>query len=74
VAGFLLVLTLTISAFTSPAMLGGRKVNVMPIMIEQQIRFILNYPFGAAISIILLIVCSLLAYLSISTAGKNKKC
>ena len=74
VAGFLLVLTITISAFTSPAMLGGRKVNVMPIMIEQQIRFILNYPFGAAISIILLIVCSLLAYLSISTAGKNKKC
>jgi putative spermidine/putrescine transport system permease protein len=72
-AGFLMVLTITISAFTTPAMLGGRKVNVMPIMIEQQMRFVLNYPFGAAISIILLIVCAFLTYLSMNRSGKNNK-
>lgn len=37
----------------------------MATFIEQQIRFVLNYPFGATASIILLVVTAILTYISI---------
>lgn len=54
-AGSLLVFSMAVSVFTTPAMLGGRKVAVVAIAIEQQIRATLNYPLGSALSVILLV-------------------
>jgi len=55
-AGALLVFTMTISSFTTPAMLGGHKVMVMATLVEQQISAVLNYGFGAASAVILVVV------------------
>jgi putative spermidine/putrescine transport system permease protein len=64
-AGSLLVFTLAISAFTSPAMLGGNTILFMATFIAQQIRFVLNYPFGSTVSVILLVVTATLTYLAV---------
>jgi putative spermidine/putrescine transport system permease protein len=65
VGGYLLVLTMTISAFTTPAVLGGRRVLVMPVYIEQQIRHALQYGFGATLSTVLLVTALLLTVASL---------
>jgi putative spermidine/putrescine transport system permease protein len=55
-AGGLLVFTLAAAAYITPAMMGGKRVLVMALYIEQQIRSVLNYPFGATASVVLLVV------------------
>ncbi len=68
VAGSLLVFTVAISSYTSPSMLGGNKILLMATFIAQQVRFVLNYPFGAAVSVILLVVTAALTYLALRRA------
>ena len=65
IGGYLLVLTTTVSAFTTPAVLGGRRVLVLSIYIEQQIRYALQYAFGATAATILLATTVLLTIMSI---------
>lgn len=63
-AGGLLVFTLSVAAYITPAMMGGKRVLVMAVYVEQQIRSVLNYPFGATAAVVLLAVttlCTLLA-------------
>lgn len=55
-AGSLLVFSMAVSVFTTPAMLGGRKVAIVAITIEQQLRATLNYPLGSALSVVLLTI------------------
>ncbi|PWR17817.1 ABC transporter permease [Zavarzinia compransoris] len=55
-AGGLLVFTLSIAAYITPAMMGGKRVLVMAVFIEQQVRSVLNYPFGATAAVVLLAV------------------
>jgi putative spermidine/putrescine transport system permease protein len=53
--GYLLVLTTSIAAFTTPAVLGGGRVLIMPIYIEQQMRAALRYGFGGALATALIL-------------------
>ena len=71
-AGYLVVFTSVISAFTTPAMMSGKSVLVMSTFIEQQIRGVLNYPFGATAAVVLMIVggCLTIASLRTSEGGK----
>jgi putative spermidine/putrescine transport system permease protein len=55
VSGSLLVFTMAISAYTTPAILGGNRVLVMATYIAQQFRTVLDYPAGATASAVLLI-------------------
>lgn len=55
-SGYLLVFTIAISAFVTPAMLGGKRVLVMATYIDQQIRSVMNYGSGATAAIILILV------------------
>ncbi|MGE3870619.1 MAG: ABC transporter permease, partial [Pseudorhodoplanes sp.] len=55
-AGYLIVFTLAISYYTTPAMLGGNRVLLMSTFIAQQVRFVLNYPFGATSAVVLMIL------------------
>jgi putative spermidine/putrescine transport system permease protein len=55
-AGYLLVFTVVLSAFTTPGMMGGNRVLVMSTYISQQIRTVLNYPFAAMAAVILMLV------------------
>lgn len=61
-AGFTLVLTLTLSAFVQPRVLGGAAFAVVPIQIWRQIGA-LNWPLGAAMGVVLLATSFGLAYL-----------
>jgi putative spermidine/putrescine transport system permease protein len=56
IAGSLFVFLLSFSSFVTPRLLGGGKVMVMTMLIYQQTMQLLNWPFGAAIAIILLLV------------------
>jgi len=67
-AGYLVVFTSVISAFTTPAMMGGKRVLVMSTFVEQQIRSVLNYPFGATAAVILMLAGFLLTAASLRQA------
>ncbi|MFT4268432.1 MAG: ABC transporter permease [Xenophilus sp.] len=70
-AGSLLVFTLSISAYITPAVMGGKRVLVMAVFIEQQIRTVLNYPFGATASVLLLLATACATWLALK-AGKEQ--
>lgn len=69
VAGSLLVFTLTISAYTTPAVMGGGRVIVVSTYIQQQVSTLLNYPNGATVSMVLL---ALVVVLSIASLRLGK--
>ena len=54
-SGAVLVFTLAISSFVTPALIAGPRLNVMPTMIFQQAVTLLDWPFGAAIAFIMLL-------------------
>ncbi|MBI3965379.1 MAG: ABC transporter permease [Chloroflexi bacterium] len=55
-AGSLLVFSLSNSAFVTPALLGGQGSQVLSVLAYQQNLVLLNWPFGAAIAVILLAI------------------
>lgn len=61
-AGMTLVFVLAIGFFITPALLGGGKVHMMAVLIEQQVRMFLNWGFAGALSAVLL-GATLIAYL-----------
>jgi len=71
-AGYLLVFTLAISAFTTPAMMGGRRVLLMSTYIEQQIRSVLNYGFGSTVAVILMLAGAVLTFLALRTPSQER--
>jgi ABC-type spermidine/putrescine transport system permease subunit I len=53
-AGSILVFVLSIGFFITPALLGGGRVIMIAVLIEQQVREVLNWPFAGALSTVLL--------------------
>lgn len=60
-AGCVLVFVLSLGFFITPALLGGGRVIMIAVLIEQQVRETLNWPFAAALSAVLL-AATLAAY------------
>jgi putative spermidine/putrescine transport system permease protein len=54
VAGMTLVFSLSMSAFVTPALMGGTSVKVLPVIAYEKIMSQLNWPLGAALSFLLL--------------------
>jgi putative spermidine/putrescine transport system permease protein len=54
IAGTTLVFSLSMSAFVTPALMGGTSVKVMPVIAYEQIMSTLNWPLGAALAFLLL--------------------
>ena len=59
-AGSLIVFALTISSFVTPMFLGGAWVKVVAFLIWEQNMVVIDWPFGAAIAFILLVVTAII--------------
>ena len=53
-AGTTLVFVLALGFFITPAILGGGRVTMIAVLIEQQVRELSNWGFAAALSTVLL--------------------
>jgi ABC-type spermidine/putrescine transport system permease subunit I len=53
-AGSVLVFVVALGFFITPAILGGGRVMTIGLLIEQQVRQFLDWPFAAALSALLL--------------------
>lgn len=71
-AGYLIVFTSVISAFTTPAMMGGRRVLVMSTLIEQQMRSVLNYAVGATAAVLLMAMAAALTIASLRQSEEQR--
>jgi len=58
--GAMLVFIITIGAYLTPALLGGPSQIVIPMLITEQVA-LLNYPFAAALSMLLLLIVLVLS-------------
>lgn len=54
VAGSLIVFTLAVSAYVTPSILSGGKLNVLSMLIFEQFMSIFNWSFGSALACVLL--------------------
>jgi putative spermidine/putrescine transport system permease protein len=62
-AGSLLVFSLSVSAFATPTLVGGPRAQLMAVSIQEQTLEILDWPFAAALSAILLAIGTAVALL-----------
>lgn len=60
-AGSLLIFSLSISAFATPSLVGGARAQLMAVTIYEQTLEILDWPFAATISAILLAIALVIA-------------
>lgn len=68
-AGALLVFSLSMSAFATPSLIGGASAQLMSVAIYEQTLEILDWPFAAAMSAILLVVAVAVALVNGRLAG-----
>lgn len=61
-AGSILVLSLAISAFVTPSLMGGPSSPVMSTVVYDQALNLINWPFGGAISFTLLLIIMIILY------------
>ena len=54
-AGCTLVFVLSVGFFITPALLGGGRVIMIAVLIEQQVREVLNWSFASALATVLLV-------------------
>jgi putative spermidine/putrescine transport system permease protein len=54
--GFTLVFSLTAGSFVTPAMLGGTNAQMLGNLIDQQITAVYDWPFGATIATVLVLI------------------
>jgi putative spermidine/putrescine transport system permease protein len=54
-SGSMIVFALAASAFATPAIIGGRRLKVVPTAAYDEFLSALNWPLGAAIAVLLLI-------------------
>jgi putative spermidine/putrescine transport system permease protein len=73
VSGSLLVFAMAISAYTTPAILGGNRVLVMATYIAQQFRTVLNYPAGGTAAALLLLFAIVLTVLALQVRPAGER-
>jgi len=71
VTGFLLVFSMAISAWATPAILGGQNVEVMATLVYSYFLGSVNWPFASAIATISMAVSLTIVFLSGMVTGKS---
>ena len=59
-SGALIVFSLSASAFATPAIIGGRRLKVAATLVYDEFLNTLNWPLGAAVAVLLLVVLALI--------------
>ncbi|MBL5872680.1 ABC transporter permease [Bacillus sporothermodurans] len=72
VSGCVLVFSLSMSAYVTPALMGGENVPVMPVVLYDQINNLLKWTFGSALSYVLLATTLLLVLVFTRSMEKSK--
>ncbi len=73
-AGSIIVFVLAIGSFATPALVGGTSVLVMPLYIYQQaLGQVINWPFGSAMSFVLLVIVLVLVMLQARLLERNRR-
>jgi ABC-type spermidine/putrescine transport system permease subunit I len=70
-AGCVIVFVLSLGFFITPALLGGGRVIMIAVLIEQQVRETLNWQFAAALSAVLL-AATLIVYAVAQRFGREE--
>jgi putative spermidine/putrescine transport system permease protein len=72
-AGSVMVFSLGVSSFVTPAILGGPQVKLMSFLTYEQVAVMLNWPYGSAIGFILIFIAtfSIIIYSKLLTATKK---
>jgi putative spermidine/putrescine transport system permease protein len=73
IAGSLIVFTLSVSAYVTPAILSGGRHMVMSILIFQQYTSVFDFAFGATLAVVLLVTTLLLIVVYLSLADKKTR-
>lgn len=73
VSGSVLVFALAISAFVTPALIGGPRIPVMATLIYQEGIALLNWPFGAAISLVMLVVLLVILAVALGLSSRGSR-
>lgn len=69
VSAALLVFALSMSAFATPSLVGGARVQLMSTTIYEQMTELADWPFAASVSFVLLVVVLALAWVSTRFGG-----
>jgi putative spermidine/putrescine transport system permease protein len=74
-AGSVLVFTMAMSAFVTPAVLGGSRVRVVAYLVYEEFLQMLNWPFGAALALVLVVLTMMivLVYHRLMERGRWKE-
>jgi putative spermidine/putrescine transport system permease protein len=70
IAGTVLVFSISMTAFVTPQLLGGPTVKVMSTMVYQNVQVTFDWPMGAALATVLLIVTMGIVVVSQRVAGR----
>ncbi|MCC6176615.1 MAG: ABC transporter permease [Chloroflexi bacterium] len=71
-AGSLLVFMVTMGSYATPALLGGSQVRLMVTEIYTQVTSVYNWPLGAALAVVLLLVSLGIVVLASRLAGPGR--
>ena len=69
--GATLVFSLTASSFVTPALLGGNFAKMLGTLVEEQILTVFDWPFGAAIAMVVIAAMTVLVLAYARLAGKQ---
>lgn len=71
-AGAIMVFSLAVSAYVTPALLSGGRVTVLSMLIYQQYGSVLNFNYGGALSVVLLALTLMLVGIA-SHVGRSRE-
>lgn len=73
ISGCLMVFSLTITAYALPALLGGAKVKMISALAYDSMLVSYNWPFGATIGIVMIVVSSAIVYFYLRTMSRIQR-
>jgi putative spermidine/putrescine transport system permease protein len=70
--GCTLVFSLTAGSFVTPAILGGPSAQMLGMLVDQQILTVYDWPFGAAVATVLIVIVMAINLLSVRLIDRKR--